>query len=164
MVKLIKRSRLYKENEVNPLKKFLTFILGKDVFAIDLLKIQEIKNMEMSISKIHDAPSYVIGMVNLHNNIIPIINLGIFFHIESTVPSALNAIIVIHFNHSFLGIIVDTVLDIIELSLPEIRQTPQFFSIINHGYVDGVAELNQQLITILNMDKLLEIEQLKLPD
>ncbi len=162
MIKLIKRSHTDKENEITNVQKFLTFTLGEDLFAIDLLKIQEIKNMEMNITKILDAPSHVMGMINFHEVIIPIVDLRIFFHLKASGPRDLNAMIITSVNDKYLGIVVDSVSDIIELASDTIKPAPDFFSVINHHYVEGIGETNAQLITIINVNNLISSEDLQI--
>lgn len=166
MVQMIKRIREREVPVINPTSKFLTFALGKEEYAIDILKIQEIlcstSTGKLNITRIADVPAHIQGVLELHDTIIPIIDLRIFYHLKPSEYDEYKVIIVVNIKQKFIGIVVDSLPDIIELTVDQIKPIPEFLTIVHHGYIRGLATLGARTFAILNIDNLLMSEELNI--
>lgn len=164
MMQLRKSSKIQDKLKTKPIRKFVTFTIDDEIYAIDILTIQEIKGStgELLITPICDAPLHIKGMIQSHDKIIPIIDLSLFYHIKSKSISKTYAIIILKINMDFIGLWVDPHLDFVELSDDQIKQPPEFFSVIEREYIEAVGLSEDQLIMILNPEKLLHHPDLKI--
>lgn len=164
MTHSIKRDHTHNSPEINSGRKFLTFTLGDEQWAIDILKVQEIKGSESSIkiTSIPDVPPHIKGIFYLHDMIVPIVDLRIFYHIKPTECEQLKAIIVLNTKQSLLGIVVDAVLDIVEITTDQIKPAPEFSTLTHHHYIEGIGSVNDKLLIILDVEKLIFSEELKI--
>lgn len=164
MVQMIKRIRERELPVINAPEKYLTLVLGKEEYAINILMIQEImcssRSGKLNIKKIADVPPHIQGVLDLHNTIIPIIDLRIFYHIKPTKHEKYKLIIVVNIHHNLIGIVSDSLPDIIELTRSQIKPIPDFLSVVHHGYIRGIASLGERTFAILDIESLLMSEEL----
>lgn len=148
----------------NKTKNILTFVLGDEAYAIDILKVREIKGVQhaMEITKMVDVPAHVRGLIRLHDAIVPIIDLRIFYQLKPAQYNELNVIIVLNIAEQLIGVVVDTVLDIIEIKVEQIKSAPSFYAANYHGCIEGIVTINDKLLILLDIEKLIFNEALQL--
>lgn len=133
--------------------QLVSFQLGDETFAIDILGVQEIIRM-LEITQVPNAPHYVEGVVNLRGKIIPIINLGIRFGLPGTKPTKDTRIVIVEVGHMILGFIVDSVEEVLRLSEKCIESPPPN----RRGGVEechkGVGRVNGCLVLLLDLERL----------
>jgi len=133
--------------------QLVSFQLGNEVFAIDILSVQEIIRL-VDITHVPNTPHYVEGVVNLRGKVIPIINLRARFGLSATKPTKETRIVVVEVTHMILGFIVDSVEEV--LRLPEECIEPLLP--IGRGGVDechrGVGRVNGRLVMWLDLELL----------
>lgn len=135
------------------------FCLGEEEYGVEILKIQEINRM-LAISKIPRAPEYVEGIINLRGKVIPIINLRKRFGLEKKENSKQTRIIVVEVNKKILGIVVDSVSEVIRLPSNTVEPTPPVISGKGAEYISGVGKIGEKLLILLDLEKLFsEIEK-----
>ncbi len=142
---------------------FLTFSLGSDTYGIDILKIKEIKNFPDVVTPIAHSPAHISGITHLDDVIVPIIDLCIYYHIEKENTSN-PMMILLCLENKLIGLSVNSVFDIIGLTADQIKSAPDFCTIVNNIYINGVGISNNNIILLLDVDKLLFSKDLQLMD
>lgn len=139
--------------------KVLTFVLGDEEFAIDIMKVDRVKEYEKT-TKLPNSKDYVEGIINLMGEVIPIINLRKKFMLEDFEDKEKSKIIVIRFeeNGKKMGFLVDDVKEVITLNGDQIDQTPEY-SGLSAEFLLGIAKLENRMILILDVEKVLKKEE-----
>ena len=101
-------------------QEFLTFTLGSEEYGIDILKVQEIRGYE-AVTKIANTPEFIKGVVNLRGTIVPIVDLRIKFNLGSVEYNQFTVVIILNVRSRVVGIVVDSVSDVIALAADQIR-------------------------------------------
>ena len=164
MTKLSKRISARNDFTLIPVKKFIIFSIGEEEYAIDILKVNEISGSikALSITKIADAPEHIKGIINLHDRIIPIVDLRVFYHLQPILNDEVKIIIILDIMKKMVGIAVDNVSDIIELTEKQIKPAPDFFTNIYSNYIQGIGTLDKKILIILDVEKLLFSDDVKI--
>jgi len=133
----------------------VAFNLGKEEYAVDILNVQGIERV-LNITRIPRSENYIEGVVNLRGNIIPIINLHKKFNLQAEGNEEDKRIIVFQFNDLKVGIIVDEVSEVLRLGKEDIEETGKVYSSINAEHIRGIAKVNNRLLILLDLLKILE--------
>jgi purine-binding chemotaxis protein CheW len=134
--------------------EYLTFRLGGEEYGIDILKVQEIRGYESS-TKIANAPSFIKGVLNLRGVIVPIIDLRIKFGLESVEYNAFTVTIILNIAEKVVGVVVDQVSDVVELSSAQIRPAPTFSSAVDAGFIQGIGEVEERMLILTDIERLM---------
>lgn len=138
--------------------KYLTFRLANEGYGIEILKVREIIGL-MNITKVPNMPDYVCGVINLRGKIYPVINLHTKFGIESMETTNETCIIVVDVMQNekpvTVGILVDSVSEVVEISADEIEPTPQFNISLDSSYIMGIGKIQNEIKILLDIDKVL---------
>jgi len=142
------------------LRQLVCFKLGAEDFGVDISKVQEINRM-VEITKIPQSPSFVEGVINLRGRIIPVVDLRRRFGFELLGERTKeNRIIVIETTSSTIGFIVDAVTEVLRIKSSSIEPTPEMVSSgVDVRYIEGVAMLTEQLLIVLDTDKVFCAEE-----
>lgn len=143
----------------NDTQQFLTFILHNEEYAIDILKVQEIKGMS-KITPIPNSPAYVKGVMNLRGTVVPVMDLRRRFSMESVEADHFTVIIVVNVGKKVAGLVVDTVSDVLNFSMSDVEATPELAGGLDTSFITGLAKVEERLVTLLNIEKLLIKEDL----
>lgn len=144
-------------------QEFLTFSLGDENYAIDILTVKEIRGYE-SVTKIANAPTFIKGVINLRGDIVPIVDLRIKFNVGNVTYDEFTIVIVLHIRNRIVGIVVDGVSDVVSLSKEQLRPPPDFGVAFNSRYLLGLATVNEQMIILVDINELISSEELGLFD
>lgn len=144
-------------------QEFLTFSLGDENYAIDILTVKEIRGYE-SVTKIANAPAFIKGVINLRGDIVPIVDLRIKFNVGKVTYDEFTIVIVLHIRNRIVGIVVDGVSDVVSLSKEQLRPPPDFGVAFNSRYLLGLATVNEQMIILVDINELISSEELGLFD
>lgn len=143
--------------------KYLTFVLATEEYAVDILRVQEIKGWNKP-TPIPNTPEYLCGVINLRGTIVPIIDLRLRFGLERLPYGQMTVIVVVRVvsgnKERIMGIVVDAVSDVYDINETEIKSTPEFGSVINIEFVKGLANVCEKMIIILEIDALLNSDEL----
>lgn len=140
--------------------QFLTFTLGDEEYGIDILKVQEIKGYS-TITRIPRAPSYIKGVMNLRGTIVPIIDLRNKFGLEPTDYDQFTVIIVVVVQGRAMGLIVDTVSDVLNIPASDIQPTPEFSGSVDTSFISGMGKAGEKLIILLDVHKVLGVDEIQ---
>ncbi len=144
-------------------QEYLTFTLGDENYAIDILTVKEIRGYE-SVTKIANAPPFIKGVINLRGDIVPIVDLRIKFDVGNVTYDEFTIVIVLHIHNRIVGIVVDGVSDVVSLSKEQLRPPPDFGVAFNSRYLLGLATVNEQMIILVDINELIASEELALFD
>ena len=135
--------------------RFVSFSLGDENFGVDIMKINEIVRLR-DIVKIPNAPKFIEGVINLRGQIVPILNIKKKFAMQATDVQDTNKIIVAEIRDVNLGILVDDVKKIFNVSRDKIERVPSVASsALEPGMMDGIIKMDKELIILLRLDTLL---------
>ena len=140
------------------LMQLVTFSIGEEEFGVDILKVQEIIRM-MEITRVPRAPEFVEGVINLRGKVIPIIDLRRRFGLEARSHDKNTRIIVIEINGMIVGFVVDSVSEVLRIPASTVEPPPSIMSGIESEYISGVGKLEDRLLIMLDLDKLLSHEE-----
>jgi purine-binding chemotaxis protein CheW len=143
--------------------KYITFTLAGEDYGLYILSVKEIIGM-MSITRVPRTPDFVRGVINLRGKVHPVIDLRKRFGLEQRDDDARTPIIIVEISHKagsqFLGIVVDSVSEVVTLDDSMIEDTPAFGVDLDTDFILGIAKINQKVITLLDIDKILTSRQL----
>ncbi|OGR26778.1 MAG: chemotaxis protein CheW [Desulfobacterales bacterium RIFOXYA12_FULL_46_15] len=143
--------------------KYLTFSLEKEEYGIGILKVKEIIGM-MPITSVPRTPEFVKGVVNLRGKVIPVLDLRAKFEMPSIPYTERTCIIVVEIDSSvstiLIGIVVDSVCEVLNIREEEIEETPKFGTRLKHDYILGMAKREGGVKILLNIDKVLSSEEM----
>jgi len=147
-------------------EQFLTFILAGEEFAIDILRVQEIKSWD-KVTNLPGSPDYVSGAINLRGTIVPVINLRKRFQLPDTKFDFTTVIIVLKVlgeeHDRIMGLIVDAVSDVHDIRTDDIRPAPEMKGTIDSQFVTGLATINDNMVVVMDIDTLMNSGELAVP-
>ncbi len=153
-----------KNNHSSNQIQLVSFTVGEELFAVDILSVQEINRM-LELTKVPQSPEGIEGVINLRGRIIPVLDLRIQFGISASSQDEHTRIIVVEVQGNTIGFIVDSVHEVLRISHSVIEPAPQMGTSIDSSYVSGVAKLDENLLILLDLERLLSLEALdKLSD
>jgi len=140
------------------LLQLVTFTISNEEFGIDILKVQEIIRT-MEITKVPRAPDFVEGVINLRGKVIPIIDLRKRFSMESRTHDKQTRIVVVDLNGMIVGFVVDGVSEVLRIQSNTVEPPPAVVSGVDSEYISGVGKLDDRLLILIDLDKLLTFEE-----
>lgn len=149
--------------------QYLTFMLAGEEYGVDILRVQEIKGWD-SVTPIPNTPEYIRGVINLRGTIVPIIDLRRRFNLEAVEYGPVTVVIVLKVEDPdggksrIMGLVVDAVSDVYNVPEDAIKPAPDFGSIVDVDFVQGLATLENAMVIILNIDRLLNAEEMAAVD
>lgn len=144
-------------------RKFLSFWLGQEEYALDILKVQEIRGYG-GVTRIAQAPEFIKGVINLRGTIVPIIDLRQKFGVGQLTYDEFTIVIVLRLTKRTVGVVVDSVSDVVALAEDSIRQAPAFNAAVDTRYIEGLAESDSGMLIVLDIEGLMEDPAMALED
>ena len=141
--------------------KYLTFILGEEVYGIEILKAREIIGL-MDITTVPQTPDYMKGVINLRGKVIPVIDLRLKFSMPEEEHTQETCVIVVEVNNTSIGIIVDSVSEVSGISGEEIEEAPSFGQGIDTSFIKGLGKVKDKIIILLGIEMVLSFEELEM--
>lgn len=141
--------------------EYLTFTLGNEEYGIDILKVQEIRGYD-TVTHIANAPEFVKGVINLRGVIVPIVDMRIKFKVGEPIYNEFTVVIIMNVLGRVIGMVVDSVSDVIELGPEQIKPTPEMGSAMNTDYITGLGTLNDQMLILVDIEKLMSSEEMQI--
>jgi purine-binding chemotaxis protein CheW len=149
------------EDIVNNATEVLSFRLGGEEYAISILKVQEIRGYD-AVTRIANAPDYLKGVVNLRGIIVPVVDMRIKFNVGTATYDAFTVVIVLNINNHTIGMVVDSVSDVVTLTADQIKPAPDLGATVSGEYLRGLGTVGERMLIMLDIDKLLGSEEMGL--
>jgi purine-binding chemotaxis protein CheW len=140
-------------------RKHLVFRLDNNEFGIDINKITTIIEKDMNITRVPKLPAFLKGVINLRGEIIPVISLRVRFGLADDVYDEDTRIIIVKLDEFSAGLIVDSVAEVIELNEETTENIANITGEHSLDYITGVGKVNDRIITLLNLEKLVSLEE-----
>lgn len=141
------------------IQQYLSFALGDEQYAIDILKVQEIKGYS-GITPIPNTPPHIRGVMNLRGTVIPVVDLRAKFNLESHPYNKFTVIIVVNLGARIIGLVVDAVSDVLDISHNDVRPAPDLGSSDGTRFVSGMVHVGEHLVVLLDIATLLAEDSL----
>ena len=141
------------DGSLDDLIQLVSFRLGQEEFGIDILKVQEINRM-VEITKVPQTSHYCEGIINLRGKVIPVINLRKKFELDIKEWDKATRILVCDVDGNVVGMIVDSVEEVLKIPKSTIEPTPNIVTSINSDYINGIAKREKQLLIFLDVTKI----------
>lgn len=134
--------------------QYLTLRLGNEEYAIDILRVQEIRSYEEP-TRMVNAPAFIKGVVNLRGVIVPIVDLRMKLNLDKVEYNDFTVVIILNVRGTVIGAVVDSVSDVVTLSAEAIKPAPQFETAIDARFITGLANVGERMLIVMNMEALL---------
>ncbi|WP_147821495.1 chemotaxis protein CheW [Salidesulfovibrio onnuriiensis] len=153
------------EEVLTDINQFLTFTLGKEIFALDIGTVREVLELT-SITKIPRTPNFMRGVINLRGNAVPVVDMRMKMGMsqgEDTVDTCI-IIVEIEFDGEMtvMGALVDSVREVFEMMPDSIEPAPKMGAAVNAEYIRGMGRQEEKFIIILEINKIFSAEELAL--
>ena len=135
-------------------REYLTFRLDAEEYGIDILKVQEIRGYE-SPTRVADAPPFIKGVVNLRGTIVPIVDMRLKFQCANAEYNSFTVVIILNLRNRIVGIVVDSVSDVMELPPESLKTAPDIDSVIDSAAVLGLGSLGDRMLILLDIERLM---------
>ncbi len=135
-------------------REYLTFRLDAEEYGIDILKVQEIRGYEPP-TRIANAPNFIKGVVNLRGTIVPIVDMRLKFNCSKSEYDSFTVVIILNLRNRIVGIVVDSVSDVMELPPESLKAAPDVDSVIQSDAVLGLGSLGDRMLILLDIEKLM---------
>jgi purine-binding chemotaxis protein CheW len=145
------------KNIDSEMAEFLTFNVNSAEYSVDIMQVREIRGWS-DVTRLPNSPEYVRGVINLRGVIIPIFDLRARFGMQTIEPTAKNVIIILAVGDKTIGILVDSVSDILNVAKSEIRDTPAMDSDINVDFIAGLVPIGDRMVILLDVAKLFKAD------
>lgn len=142
-------------------REYLTFRLGQEEYGIDILKVQEIRGYEPP-TRVANAPEFIKGVVNLRGTIVPIIDMRLKFRCAKAEYNTFTVVIILNLRSRIVGIVVDSVSDVMELPQDSYRSAPDVDSVIDSAAVLGLGSVGDRMLILLDIEKLMSANDMGL--
>ncbi len=139
--------------------QYLTLRLGDESYAIDIMRVQEIRSYEEP-TKMANSPIFIKGVINLRGVIVPIVDLRMKLNISKVEYNEFTVVIILNIRGTVIGAVVDAVSDVVTLDAKMVKPAPQFESAIDARFILGLAHVGERMLIVMNMEALLSNAEL----
>ena len=142
----------------NATLRWVTFFLSQEKYGINVMQVQEVLRVS-EIAPVPGAPEYVLGIINLRGNVVTVIDTRQRFGLQPKEMDDSSRIVIVESSDQVVGILVDSVAEVIDLQLSEIESAPNVGTEDSSRFIQGVASQNDELLIIIDLNKLLSDEE-----
>ena len=146
-------------------RQYLSFILAGEEYAVDILRVQEIRGWS-AVTLIPNTPDYIKGVLNLRGAVIPVIDMRLRFQLPPMTYDATTVVVVLSVNSGdrqrIMGLVVDAVAETYDVVMDQVRQAPQLNSAINAEFITGLTSVDGKMVILLDVDQILNSAELAL--
>ena len=141
--------------------EYLTFRLGEEEYGIDILKVQEIRGYD-HVTRIANTPSWLKGVINLRGTIVPIVDMRIKFNLGDVTYDTFTVVIILNVAKRTVGMVVDSVSDVLTLSGEQIRPAPELAGSMDTRYIMGLGAVEGRMIILADIERLMTSREMDL--
>ncbi len=142
----------------DPILRWVTFRLDKEKYCINVLLVQEVLRIT-EIAPVPGAPSYVLGIINLRGNVVTVVDTRRRFGLTLKEVDDASRIVIIEVNGNVIGMLVDSVADVVDLRKSEIEAAPNVGTEESSKYIQGVASRESELLIVVDLNKFLSEQE-----
>lgn len=143
--------------------QYLLFKLGKEVFAIEILRVREVLDYSEP-TRVPRSPEILVGLINLRGNVVPVVDMRVLLGLEKVEPNVDSCIIIMEIillNQSLLvGALVDSVREVVQIGETVIEPPPTLGNRLNTEFINGIGKKDADFVIILNVDRVLSLKEL----
>ncbi len=147
------------EEEDTQRGKYLTFLLGRETYGLEIRYVTEIVGIQ-TITEIPELPEYIKGIINLRGNIIPVMDVRLRFKKESKEYNDRTSVIVIDIMNTPIGLIVDSVAEVLNIPEEAIVEPPKMNKEVNNRFIKNIGKVGNDVKLLLNCEQLLAEKEL----
>ena len=144
--------------------QFLTFGLGDDIFALDVIKAKEVLDFS-EVTQVPQTPDYMLGVINLRGSVVPVIDMRRKFNMEVADRTRNSCIVVVEVDVDgepvTVGALADSVREVIDLDPSQIEPPPRIGTRLNTEFIKGMGNLDDRFVIILDIDKVFSLDDLE---
>lgn len=148
-------------------REYLSFKLGNEEYGIDILKVQEIRGYEPP-TRIANAPHFIKGVVNLRGVIVPIVDMRLRFALPDVQYNSFTVVIILNIGNRTVGMVVDSVSDVLELASGQIKPAPEFNGAIDASYITGLGTVktgdDERMLILMDIEQMMTAADMGLMD
>ncbi|CAN2041040.1 purine-binding chemotaxis protein CheW [Candidatus Magnetomoraceae bacterium gMMP-15] len=153
------------ETNITEISQYLTFKLGDEVFALDVVQVREVLDLD-TITKVPRAPDFMRGVINVRGSVVPVVDLRLKFGLTKTEATVDTRIVVMELlidgEITTLGAMADSVHEVMELEPTQIEHAPRIGTRWRTEFIKGIGKRDEQFIIILDIDRVFSSEELAL--
>lgn len=149
-----KNSQAQRQNDSSGTVQVVSFRLASEEYGIEITKVQEIILIG-DITRVPQTATYIKGLINLRSTVIPIVDLRLRFNMPEQAANEETRIMVMNVAGKTIGVVVDAVSEVLRITKDQIAPPPATVSGVGREHITGLAKLNQRLLILLDMDRLL---------
>lgn len=142
----------------DPVLRWVTFRLGDETYGINVMQVQEVLRMT-EIAPVPGAPHYVLGIINLRGNVVTVLDTRTRFGLEPRETDDATRIVIIETDGHIVGILVDSVAEVVNLRASEIETAPNVGNSESSRYIQGVYSRDGDILILVDVNKLLSAEE-----
>ncbi|AIF66395.1 chemotaxis protein CheW [Terribacillus saccharophilus] len=140
--------------------KVIVFQLKNEEYAVPVTQVGSIEKME-HITRVPNTESFIKGVINMRGVVTPIVDLRSRLGLEETPVDENTRIIIVDLDDTSMGLIVDAANDVVDIPVDKIEEAPQVIGAINVDYIDGVVKLEDRLVILLDLRKVLKFHEIE---
>jgi purine-binding chemotaxis protein CheW len=146
------------EKRTDPVNQWVTFRLGDETYGVNVMQVQEVLRIT-EIAPVPGAPDYVVGIINLRGNVVTVIDTRKRFGLYPKEPDDSSRIVIIEAEDQVIGILVDSVAEVVELRSSEIESAPNVGNEESSRFIQGVTSRNGELLILVDLNRFLSDEE-----
>ncbi|MBI5193562.1 MAG: chemotaxis protein CheW [Nitrospirae bacterium] len=140
-------------------EKYLTFVLNHEEYGLEILRVREIIGL-MEITPVPQVPQFIKGIINLRGKVIPVVDLRLKFGMPEAGYTKETCTIVVDIENSLMGIVVDTVSEVLDINAKDIEPAPSLGSTIKTDFILGMGKVKGKVKILINIDRVLTLDEL----
>jgi purine-binding chemotaxis protein CheW len=141
-------------------EQYVSFIIEKEFYGVDILKVQEIVGMT-KITSVPSMAAYMKGVINLRGKVVPVVDMRMKFRMPERAYDMTTVILIVSVKGREVGMIVDSVSDVIDIPREKIQDTQHFKASIEAEFIIGIGNVDDNLIILLDVDRILSADELE---
>jgi len=156
----IKKRTMNNDNDEVETNQYVTFLIARETYGVEVLRVQEIIGMT-GITHVPNSMEFMRGVINLRGTVVPVVDMRLRFGMEEKDYDNFTVILIVEVKGYMVGMIVDSVADVVDIPIKNIQDTPHFSANIRTDYIKGIGRIDEDLVIVLNVDKILSTEELE---
>jgi purine-binding chemotaxis protein CheW len=154
------RTKVKDEEIVKEEHQHVTFLIGEETYGLGVERVKEIIGMT-DITHVPNTAYFMEGVINLRGTVVPVVDMRKKFKMETRKYDAYTVIVIVEVKDRLVGMIVDSVSDVVNIPISTIQDTPHFTVKIETDFIQGIGQIDNNLIIILDVDLILSEEEIK---